>query len=147
MFQCWRGSLWCWHLLSKTNYFNNQFIKSIILNFLVTSMQVSFEKVAPPKNKNMSLFWPNKWLNLGKNKSRKFYLCIVHSSGRLYLSFQRWKFLTSPEFNIMVVFSLKKTARHIKVLYISDGSCTELTFASSYYICSWLSIHFQINDV
>ena len=41
-------------------------------------------------------------------------------------------------------FSLKKRVGHIKVLHISDVACTELTFITSYYICSWLLTTFKL---
>ena len=59
--------------------------------------------------------------------------------------------LIIPEMNIIVslpclqfnstsysFLSLEKIVRHIKLLYISVGWCRELTFITSYYICSWL---------
>ena len=60
---------------------------------------------------------------------------VKHTHWRIQFNLISW----SP-------FSLKTMLGHIKVLYVYDVCCVELTFITSYYICSWLLIvFFQMN--
>ena len=64
-----------------------------------------------------------------------------------YTYYSRDEYHWRLQFNLTwSLFSLKKTVGHIKVLYISDGFSTKLTFNTSYYICSWLLIILFSNE-
>ena len=60
---------------------------------------------------------------------------VKHTHWRIQFNLISW----SP-------FSLKTMLGHIKVLYVYDVCCAELTFITSYYICSWLLIVFFSNE-
>ena len=74
---------------------------------------------SPKKPRKNERFQAKNWRSSGKNKSNKFHLYIIYSSGRLYFLLQKWiSLIVSLIWNHGCLFSLKKTKGHISHVWL-----------------------------